>query len=328
MREDLAVAAIVGTDGDFQVCRRTIEYLARQTIRDRVELIIVCPSEEGLAPDLDVLSKFGKSTIVEVGTTLSTGQVLAAGVGASAAPYVMYFEEHNFPPPETLEKAMAVMEGTDRIALGFAMTPANPGSVAYAHLYLQFGQVAEPVRSGEVDRLGGHHALYRKDAILGYGDALPDLMSNEAILHEDLRQKRIKMYVLGDVAIPHVKVSGIRSLMQLEFVAQRIYGHTRANFLAWSPFRRATYIVGAPLIPILRMSRVYRDVRRTGRGMGFFLRIAPAVTLAALAGAVGEAMGYAIGTSMKDQSVRLNMELDRYAFVNHIDQVGPRAPRQ
>jgi hypothetical protein len=248
MNKDPAVAAIIATDDDFEVCRRTIEYLALQTVVDRMEMVVVCPSASRLNPDMDLLARFGSHRIVEVGQTLTTGQVQSAGILAATSPYVMYFEEHSFPPPETLERALAVLEGTDLAALGFAMLPANPGLVAWAHLYLQFGQVAAPFASGEVDRLGGHHAIYRRDALAGYGPALADLMSNEAILHEDLRRRGTRMYVLGDVAIPHVKISDLASLMTHEFVSQRIYGETRAAFLEWSPLRRAAYVLGAPLI--------------------------------------------------------------------------------
>jgi hypothetical protein len=327
MKKDPAVAAIVATDDDFEVCRRTIEYLTQQTVVDRMEMVVVCPSAQRLNPDMDLLARFASHRIVEVGKTLTTGQVQAAGILSAAAPYVMYFEEHSFPPPETLERALAVLEGTDRAALGFAMVPANPGLVAWAHMYLQFGQVAAPIASGEVDRLGGHHAIYRRDALTGYGSALPDLMSNEAIVHEDLRRRRTRMYVLGDVAIPHVKISDMPSLMKHEFVSQRIYGETRAAFLGWSPLRRAVYLLGAPLIAGVRIGRAYRNVRRTGRGIGFFLRILPALTLAALAGAAGEAIGYVVGAGKSDRSTRLSMELDRYAFVNEFDQAGPKKPR-
>ena len=327
MSKDFAVAALIATDDDFEVCRRTLEYLAQQTVVDQMEMTIVCPSIERLNPDLDLLSRFGSHRIVEVAGLLTTGHFLAAGILAATAPYVMYFEEHNFPPPETLERALAVLEGTDRVALGFAIVPANPGPVAWAHLYLQFGQVVAPIASGEVDRLGGHHAIYRRDALIRYGAALPDLMSNEAILHEDLRRRGTQMYVLGDVAIPHVQVSDLSSLVKHDFIVQRIYGETRANFFGWSPLHRAVYVLGTPLIAPLRIARAYRHVRRSGRGIQFFLRILPALTLAALAGAAGEALGYVVGAGKSDRSTRLTMELDRYAFVNDLDQAGPKKPR-
>lgn len=328
MSDRIAVSAIIATDEDFSVCRRTIEYLARQTIRERMEMVVVCPDAASLGADPDLLARFGTSTIVEHRGIMTTGELVTAGIRAAAAPYVMYFEEHNFPPPDTLERALEAMEGTDRAALGFAMEPANPGTVAYAHLFLQFGQVAAPIASGEVDRLGGHHALYRKDTLLSYGAELPELMSNEAVLHENLRKNGTRMYVLGDVAIPHVKFSDIGAFLRAEFISQRLYAEARAEYFDWSLLHRALYVGGAPLIPFLRIGRVYRDVRRTGRGTGFFLRILPAATAAACAGALGEAMGYAVGSAASNRATRLNMELDRYAFLNDMDRAGPRAPRQ
>jgi hypothetical protein len=327
MSDVTLVTAIVATNEDFSVCRRTVEYLARQTIVDSTALIVVCPSREALAPDEDLLSAFASYRIVEVAAASSTGAMLAAGIQSTETTWFMYFEEHHFPPPELLERAIEEMQGTDNVALGFALTSANPGTVADAHLYLQFGDVVAPLRTGPAERLGGHHAFYRTDALRPYGDALADLMANEAVLHEDFGRRGVEMRVLGDVPIPHVQLSDIRSLMRQEYIVQRIYGEARAQHLGWSPLRRATYILGAPLIPFVRMVRIFGNVRRTRRGVGFFLKIVPPAFAAACAGALGEAQGYAFGSSQRDKTERLGMELDRYAFTNEADRAGPRAPR-
>lgn len=205
--------------------------------------------------------------------------------------------------------------------------PANPGLVAWAHLYAQCGQAVAPIRSGPISRLAGHHALYQREMLLRHGQNLESLMANEAVLHEDLRITGTEMYVLGDVAIPQVQISRLRTFIRHEFMSQRIYGAARASVFRWSLARRLLYVAGSPPIPILRVSRSISDIRRTGRGRTLLPQIIPVMLLGTLSGAVGEALGYLMGARSRDVAGRFEIELDRYAFVNRADSSSPKAPR-
>lgn len=327
MNTTTSLAMIVSTDDTFETCRRSTEYLLQQTALEKLEMVVVCPSAGHLNADIGVLERFGAYRIVEVGRSVSTGQMLAAGIRAATSPYVMYIEEHNFPPPETAEKALEVMAGTDRVALGFGMVPANPGLVAWAHLYAQFGRVAAPVTPGPVSSLGGHHAVYLRNMLLEYGEDLEPLMGNEAVLHEDLRLKGTEMYLLGDVVIPHVQISRFSSFLRHEFMSQRIYGDARAAVLHWTTARRLLYAAGAPLVPLLRVLRAIGHIRRSGRGRALLPQVVPVMLAGMTAGAVGEALGYLVGARESDVSGRFEIELDRYAFVNRSDSREPKVPR-
>ncbi len=320
------IAMIVITDDTFETCRRSTEYLSLQTIVDKVELVVVCPSSRRLEADTALLESFGTHRIVEVGQSVSTGQMLAAGVRSAESPYVFYVEEHNFPPPETAERVLAFIAEGNKVAVGLSMRPANPGLVAWAHLYGQFGHAVSPIESGEVVRLGGHHAVYSREILLDYGHELEDLLDNEAVLHEELRHRGVKLFIFGGVVVPHVQVSDFRTYLRHEYIAQRIFGSARASVLGWTPLRRLVYVLGSPLIPFLRTWRVLVNIRRTGRNRELLPQIIPVVVAGNIAGAIGEAMGYVFGSRPKDVSDRLEIELDRYAFVNKTDRERPKVP--
>lgn len=316
---------ILITDDDFEVCRQSAECLTQQTILSETELVIVCPDLERLNPDSDILAAFGCHRLVELKGSITTGRMIAAAIKEATAPLVMYVEEHNFPPPETASTTIAEFEDSDTVALGFGMLPANPGLVAWTHLYCQFAHAVAPVADAPADKLGGHHAAYRRDALLQYCDELDDLMANEAVLHEKLRRCGLPMRYTSKIAIPHVQVSRFGTLVRQELINQMIYADARANVLAWSPARRAIYVFGSPLIPVLRTARSVRRIFETGRARLLLPQVLPFLLVATASGAVGEALGYMFRPPEKFRRDRLEIELNRYSFVRDSDK-GEKRP--
>lgn len=320
MTDAPALSVIVITNRSYDVCRRSMAHARRQTYADRTEIVLVAAALDGLNPDMDDLNAFGAHQIVEAGDFASTGDAIAAGVRAARAPVVCYLEEHDYVPSDYAEKIIEGMARTDAQAAGYAMAPANPGLVSWAHLYLQFGEVAAPVTTRTARRLGGHHVAYRRDMLLGYGAHLRDVMTNEGIIFEDLRKAGHDLHVLPDLVVEHVQVSTLRLFVRAEFVSQQIYAHNRATVQNWSVPRRAIYALGAPLIPILRVSRAVREIHRSGRTAELMPQILPVMIAAAGAGALGEAIGYLVGSGQRNDSIRAGYELNRYAYVRDADR--------
>jgi hypothetical protein len=81
----------------------------------------------------------------------------------------------------------------------------------------------------------------------------------------------------------------------------------------WSLARRRAYLAGSLLIPFLRVKRVAAEVRRTGRS-DQLEEIVPTIVRIAIAGMLGEALGYAYGPGPSAQR-QTPFELDRERFV-------------
>lgn len=314
------ISLIVVTDDTYATVKRTVSYLHKQTAIADVELIVVCSSAKDLNADMEDLERFGSHQIVERPSAFASGQFMASAIAAARAPAVMYLEEHNFPPPLTAEIAIKELVDNERPALGFAMEPSNPGIVAWAHLYGQFGLAVAPVKSGPAYRFGGHHAAYRKDTLMHYGDDLGSLMSNEAVLHEDMRQRGIPMYITSEVVIPHTQISDFSMLVLQEYLAQRVYAAARKELMDWPIWRRMIYVAGSPLIAIKRLAIAIYHIFRTGRAIKLLLPTIPVMLVAHSAGAFGEAVGYIFGADEKVNADRMEIELDRYSFVNDTDK--------
>ncbi|GEM_PF-2097185 len=318
---DPALTLVTITDGAYEVCRRSICHFARQTRLDDVELIIICESTETLGePDQDDLAGFHSVQTVPIGPLASTGHGLAAGVHAARAPLVGYMEEHSFLPANFVDVVLDEMKDPTIGALGYGMVPANPGLVAWAHMFIQFAPAVAPVVAGNASVLGGHHAVYRREVLLGYEDSLVDITGNEAVLHEDMRHRGVRMVMTDRLTAEHTQISRLGDLVKQEFISQRAFAVARSRVLGWSPVRRAVYALGSPLIPFLRVGRTLEAIRRSGRGKDLMPQILGPMMLGALAGGAGEGIGYLFGGLDRAYRARLDYELHRYDYVTSADR--------
>ncbi len=329
MPKPIRVSLVASTDSTFEVVRRSIELLTDQTIREEIELILTGPDLETMQPDLEVLSKFGSYQIVEVREFETTGASMAAGFKKAKGEFLIYIEEHGFPPADFAEKVIETFDKTGADVVGYGLVPSNPGMISWAHIFIQFGAVVPPQPSGFKQRLGPHHVSYRA-GVLSLNDAgVNDVMSNEAVLHETLYNQGLKMYYNGEIFVYHAQISDFSQLVRHEFFSGVTYAHARHTSQNWSVWRRALYVLGSPLIPFWRTGRAIVDMNRCGR-LWKLLPWTPFVMLTAtISGTLGEIVGYIFGKRKWIADRRSEFELDRFAFVNSGDQLNaPRTAEQ
>jgi hypothetical protein len=297
-------------------CRMVIEELRRQRSREEIELIVVAPNRDGIEDEL--FEGFGAWQWLILPDIRTCGKAMATAVRAARTPYVTYAEEHSYLHESWAERLIAAHEsGYD--AVGFAMENANPNTlVSWAHLYGQFGPVVAPVAPGESDFLAGHHSSYSRELLLSYGDLLGDMLEDEAALFLDLRARGKRMFIAGDAVSWHANISSLKTYMAMDYLGQRSFAATRAKVGNWPWWKRVVYAGAAPLIPLIRLRRILADIRRTGREGQLLPKILVPISLALLAGAWGEMLGYLLGGGDAAER-KAPVELQRERFISKTD---------
>lgn len=273
-------------------CRDVLNELGRQTIHDRLEVILVTPDRKGA--DERISDRFASFHWVDMPRAPTAGEAMSAAIHSATGPFVVYAEEHAFFREDWAERLLEAHASYQ--VVGFAMENANPETLtSWAHFYGQFGPAVAPVESGEVPMLVGHHASYSRDLLLSYGDLLPGLMEDESVMFLDLRARGIPLYMAGDAISQHLHLSRLGAYMHLDFLGQRGFAAMRARAGHWPWYKRILWACGAPLIPIIRLRRILFHLQRTGRYHhlmpGILTRLLPAL----VAGGAGESLGYLIG---------------------------------
>jgi hypothetical protein len=289
------LSVVVVTASRFAPLRRTVRHLRAQTIRQRIELVIVARDEEALS-DLRESDTAGFQAVrkVCVGPIDNAYQTASEGIRLAAAPIVGLVEDHAYPEPEWAEAVLRA-HGGPWTAVGSAHVNANPEStLSWVNFLISYWRWAEPIDSGET-RVSRNNIALKAEALVSYGDNLRTLLGREGRLLDDLESKGARFYLEREARMHHLNPSSIRATAQLRYHAGRLYAARRAKSEAWPLLKRLVYSAGAPLIPFVRFYRLHRDWFDGGKRADLRPRIYPALAFALSADAVGQFAGFLLG---------------------------------
>ena len=247
------LSVIVITPDRYATIRKTMGLLAAQTARERLEVLIVAPSDDVLAEAQAHVGDRLRVRVLPVGQVTTVGAANAAGVRAASAPLVAFVEEHSYPEPGWAQAFIAAHQQSWAV-VGPVARNANPDSlVSWADFALFYGPWAEGHSAGAVEHLPGHNSSYKRDLLLAYGDELGPLLGAESVLQWDLRAKGYALYLEPAARMAHVNFGLMGPWLTTLFHASRLFAAVRAAHWPW--WRKALYVLGAPLIPAVRLVR-------------------------------------------------------------------------
>jgi hypothetical protein len=307
---DLSV--ILMTPDSYATIRRTVAWLRAQNVVDRIELVLIAPSRASLGADESELADFHSVQVVEVGGMGSRADGNAVGVRVASAPVVAFTEDHVCLEPGWAE-ALIERHREPWAVVGPVFENGNPRTaVSWADFLPGYGPWLAPLPEGEAEFLAGHNASYKRDVLLEFDDELESVLRAEAVLHWELGARGHKLFLEPRARTRHYNYSRLPVYLWATFLHARTFGAERARGGRWGPLRRLAYTVASPLIPLVRVRRVFRDVARV-RGHRVMPRVLFPVALGLTVSALGEAAGYLLGEGdAYDKVSGLEFKRDRY----------------
>ena len=314
-----SISIILSAMGSFRVLESTIARLCVQTIRERMELILVGPPQAEPEWAAKLRGRFQGFRIVAAEPFVSIGQSNALGVEHARAAVVVFGEDHCFPEPDWAEALASAHEGP-WAAVGPQVSNANPDSaVSRADFLIGYSPWASPCESGEREILPGHNSSYKKAVLLEYGDALADWLQAETVLHYDLTRRGKKLYLEGRARTAHVNFSRLSSWFKIQSMQGRVFAAGRRK--DWGPAKRLLFAAASPLIPAVRLVRITRQYFSAPRSVLDYMRTLPHLTFGLALDGIGQFVGYAFGAGDTVDDIA-TLELQR---IDHITEHDRRA---
>jgi glycosyltransferase involved in cell wall biosynthesis len=310
------MSVVIVTPDDYESIRKTIRYLRDQTVRDRLELIIVATSAETFKVELSELKDFFRHRVIGVGKIGSIASANAAGLRQATAPVVAFVEEHSYPDPEWAE-ALIKAHQQSWAAVGPVMRNANPERlISWADFLISYGRWVEPALAGVIDHLPGHNSSYKRQILLDYGAMLEGMLEAESVLHWDFGAKHYQLYLEPAAKTSHLNFERLSSWVSAQFHSGRLFAITRAK--RWSLLRRLSYIGGTPLIPMVRLWRILRQLHHSRNQRHLLPWILPALILGLVVNAAGEMAGLLLGAGNAKERIG-DLEFHRERHLNRGD---------
>jgi hypothetical protein len=170
---------------------------------------------------------------------------------------------------------------------------------------------------GEVDELPGHNSSYRRDLLVAYGDRLPAVLEVESVLQRELKAAGHRFFHEPAAVTSHVNFSRVGPSLMLRFNAGRAFAGYRR--MGWSRATKLKYMVGAPLIPVVRLARISGMLRRSDRYSWLLPRLLPRLCTNLLLDGLGELVGYIAGPGRSEFYLG-SVEFRRERFITDADR--------
>jgi len=247
---------LLAPDGCDSV-RAVLRHLQAQSVSRELEIVVVSPRKEAIRLEAPELQGFHSVEVVPYNRLVSsTSAARATAVAAAHAPLVAFVEDHSFPQPGWAEAFLTAHKGL-WAAVGPSVGNANPESpTSWANLMIEYAPWLEVSESHGSEHLPGHNSSYKRAILLNYSKALATMLEAESVLHWDLRKKGFNLRLDSDARTLHLNYSSIQTSIKLRFHAGRIFAAARAR--DWGNAKRLVYAAAAPLIPVVRTSRIFR----------------------------------------------------------------------
>ena len=311
---DPQMSIILVTDA-YQTIKEVIAHLREQSVRDRLEIVIVTPTGQPLVPEPGALEGFAQVRLVEVGSILPLGEPRAAGVRMATAPIVVIGETHSYPRPGWAEALIQAHTEPWAVVVP-AFGNANPETpLSWAAFLRDYGRWVDGLPAREIDFVPPYNTATKRNVLLEFGGRLDRMVSQGDELGAALQAQGHRIYFQPAAKIDHANVCRPMAWLVQRFLTGRVLAAGRAQ--RWSPPRRMLYACGAPLIPVVVLLRLLTSVRITKQNRRLPLGTLPAMVIGAIASAAGEMVTYAAGAgrAVKLHSDEYELHKLRYTYL-------------
>lgn len=304
------LAVILVTD-TYATIRAVVERLRRQTIRERVELVLVAPDASAMIEGLALRDEFASVQVIEHQLT-SLGPARAAGIRAATAPLIFIGETHTY---ANAEFARAIVDAFDgpwtTVTPSFAN--ANPdGVLSWAAYLSDYGAWGEGLSAGPIEHAPIHNTAYRRSVLLEFGDRLAAALSRDDEMWQTLRAGGHRSYFEPAARLEHANISHPRHWLLERFHIGLQVSSQRVQ--RWPPTRRLLYLGAWFLIPVVLTRRVFPGFRRAAQRE----RLPRATLLLLVVGmitwATGELAGYLGFSGRPAERAMLEYEVRKLAY--------------
>lgn len=314
---DLSVALIV--PGRRETVLRVLQHLRRQTLRDRLEIILIGGSKDLLDTFREDLIPFGSYQLVVWERMRNMAAARSHAFRIARSPLLVHAEDHCFPEPgwaAALVRAFAPSEdGRVPVAAGPLMVNANPRTLwSWAAFTLHFGHCAFRESHGPACYVATHNTCFRRDAVLALNHHLDSGIEMELLLQNRLRANGQVLVHQTEAVTRHVNVSRPRALLTASFFGGWLFSTVRMREEQWALGRKIFQLAASPMVPLLQLKRRWPVLGRIAPGRSLLPWAIPHVLLIATAHTVGEVTGilFPRDSVIEDYS---NFENSRSRFV-------------
>jgi glycosyltransferase involved in cell wall biosynthesis len=282
------LSIVVGSHNARASIGLCLESLERQENGNETEIIVVDNSTDGTA---EVVAKdFSHLQLVRSPEFRFIPELWEQGIRRSSGEIVAITTAHCVPEDRWVQGILrAHNEGSYAGIAGAIEIEGHANLVDWAIYFCRYSPYMRPFSAHVVKDIPGDNASYRRWAL----ERCTDVRTKgfwEPEINQELRKDGFELLLTPTFAVFHGKSFSFFGFMYNRFWHGRQFGMDRASKL--SLMGRVVYILLSPMIPLVFLFRITRNVFTKGRHVDKLLVSFPILTLFLLSWSLGELSGY------------------------------------
>ena len=305
------LSVVLASPDEFPTLRTVLSFLGMQTIKDKIELILVAPERSSFDVDASLVQGYWGLRIVRIPKVRSVAQANAAGVRAARGNVIALAEDHCFPAP-TWAEALLTAHQAPHAAVGPVVCNANPATwISWADFLAGYGPWMASGSLRPVGFLPGHNTSYKREVLEDLGDDLENMLEAETVLHQRLAAQGCSLHTEPKAVVSHVNFALLDSWADAQFLNGRMFAGIRCQ--DWGIGKRLLYFVGSPAIPLVRTARSLDSLQRAPMSGAMKIKTLFGLLFGMAVDGFGQMLGYAAGPgSARDRLARLEFHRFRH----------------
>jgi len=286
----LRLSVVIGSHNARSSVRECLGALESQRKGHDVEIIVIDNSTDGTAEI--VSGEFPNLKLVKAPASALIPELWGIGVKQSAGALIATTTSHFVPRPDWIEQILLAHEAPHAGIGGAIENDDSAGLVEWAVYFCRYSSFMLPFAEKTAPDIAADNASYKRSALERCQWAMQDGFW-EVMIHAEFRKQELSLSLNPAIVMTHKRSFSLPGFIGQRFRHGRQFGAARAAGM--SGRRRLVYIILSPLIPLIFLSRIARQVLSKRSRIGKFLLSLPILTLFLLSWSVGELSGYLKG---------------------------------
>jgi glycosyltransferase involved in cell wall biosynthesis len=252
-----------------------------------IEIVVADNSTDGSA-DI-VRSQFPQASVVSCPPAHLIPQLWEAGIRQTSGDIIALTSGHCVPDENWIDEIDKAHQTTYAGVGGAIENETSADLVDWAIYFMRYSRHMLPFSPEQVNDVAADNASYKRHAIDRCLASREDGFWETGV-HAELRKRGDRLWRTPAIVVRHKKSFSFAGFMAQRFRHGRKFGVDRT--IALSGAGRLMHIVSSPLIPVLYLSRIMREVLKKKRSLHKFLLASPLLLSFVASWSVGELSGY------------------------------------
>jgi GT2 family glycosyltransferase len=284
----LSLTVVVAAWPDHAGTAETLRALASQ-LDDETELLVVGNS----AAPVELVAQFPKAEWIQSNHRDLIPHLWASGIRQAQGSCVAITTNHFVPAPDWLAQLRAALDrqpASEIFGVGGLIDPPTGYSLAnWATYFLRYSSQFRFRGETRVADTAGDNVAYRTPALRGEESSFAHGFW-EPEFHRALVRQGASLMLVPSVRVRQHRCFGVRGFCRQRYEHGQHYGQDRLR--SRPSWHRFAAVALSPLIPIILLAKVSRNVLHRPALAPMFLLSSPVLALFVLSWAAGETMGY------------------------------------